>query len=189
MFKTILTFLMIAIFGAAIWYLVIIPTHDARREAVLQVLATIPQTHLMVISEEALASVSIDDSNWLMGRRKGHTKLLLKIHWALDLGRLTPADVRIIGRHVTVTLPSLEVFDVTPDLASWEFYGSRSGLFCIVDALRSTSLRDDLFNAVQQALPSYRYADGSKYRPAVVERLNNDAAILFAGIDLKVTFQ
>lgn len=187
-------FILIAILLAAgcvaVWYAAMhYRTKEARTSVVLQTLKALPASQLVVVTEEHLARISCDDSGFWLGRRSGHASIIVRFHWALNLERLMSSDLRVVGRHVTATLPPVERFDVVPDLSSLEFYGRKSGLSYIADALRVRTLRDDLFVATSRSLVDLRSRDGSQYRPRVIQRLNQQASTLFAGTGLEVKFE
>jgi len=157
-----------------------------RSNVVLQILNTVPVSELVVLTEEQVTFVNQDQSGFWLGPRTGQASLTVKLAWSMDLSEVQPSDIVVSGRQVTVRLPPVRVFEVIPDFASWTYYGQKSGLYWIIDAIQGRTIRDDLFAETGTVLDSMRYRDGSVHRPDIVRRLNEKLTTLLAGSDLVV---
>lgn len=163
-------------------------TDNTARELTLRLLTTIPQSILILETEEHLALPVIESGNWLFGPRRGQASIRLRSHWGCDLRSISPSDVEVIGSKVRIRLPPPTLFDTAPDLSSWRYIGKRSGLRCIADLATGRSLESELLRIVARFPQESASRDVNVRRQAFVERLNHDTAEIFSGHKLAVEF-
>jgi hypothetical protein len=165
------------------------PTDDEKREVVVKVLGTVPRSFLVVLTQESLVVTHRRGGNWYLGKRRGQSSMVVRVHWGVDLAKVGRTDIAVSGNRVVVRLPAPEILDQAPDLDTWRYVTKRSGLQVIRDAARGRSLERELLRDVQNAFPHYRPADFDVQRLAILDRLNRSAASLFAGTGLDVRFE
>ena len=164
------------------------PSEDELRELAIATLKTIPRSFLVMQTEEQLALPSVDEGGWLLGPRRGQASVGVRCHWGCDLQTVSPADVEVAGSTVRIRLPSPAIFDTAADLASWRFFGKRSGLQFLGDLATGRSLESELLKLVPRAVPLPSPADVELRRAIFVERLNRATAGLFKVKGLTVEF-
>ena len=158
------------------------------RELAIATLKTVPQSFLVLQTEEHLALPTVDEGGWLLGPRRGQASVGVRCHWGCDLQTVSPSDVEVAGSTVRIRLPSPAIFDTAADLASWRFFGKRSGLQFLGDLATGRSLEGELLRLVPRAVPVPSPADVELRRAIFVERLNRAAAGLFKAKKLSVEF-
>ena len=158
------------------------------RELAIATLNSIPQSFLILQTEEQLALPTVDGGGWFLGPRRGQASVRVRAHWGCDLQRVSPNDVEVAGSTVRIRLPSPAIFDTAADLATWRFFGRRSGLQFLGDLATGHSLETELLKLVPRAVPHPSPADVELRRTLFVERLNRAAAGLFNAKGLAVEF-
>lgn len=169
-------------------YRTIIPDEDEVRDLVIHVLQTVPRSFLVLETHHTIVVAHRNRSSWLLGTRRGQSSINVRIHGGVDAKKVTPADIRVDGRNVRIRLPAPEVLDVAPDIASWRYTGKRSGLWVVGDAVRGTSLEEDLLKDIERGIR--RYASNYRFdRDTMIARINRQSSELFAGTGLSVLFE
>ena len=163
-------------------------TEDEMRELALATLKSIPKTFLVLQTDEQLALPTVDGGDWLLGPRRGQASVMVRHHWGCDLQAVSPADVEVAGSLVRIRLPAPTLFDAAADLASWRFFGQRSGLQYIGDLASGRSLESELLRLVPRAVLVPSPEDIALRRALFVERLTRAAAGLFKAKGLTVEF-
>lgn len=188
--KTILTIYLAlcALAGLYLWQRSAAPSEDEMRELAIATLKTVPQSFLVLQTDEQLALPTVDGGGWLLGPRRGQASVGVRCHWGCDLQTVSPADVEVAGSTVRIRLPSPALFDSAADLASWRFFGKRSLLQFFGDLATGRSLETELLRLVPRAVPHPSPADIELRRAIFVERLNRAAAGLFKAKGLAVEF-
>ena len=158
------------------------------RELAIATLKTVPQSFLVLQTDEQLALPTVDGGGWLLGPRRGQASVGVRCHWGCDLQTVSPADVEVAGSTVRIRLPSPALFDSAADLASWRFFGKRSLLQFFGDLATGRSLEAELLMLVPRAVPVPSPSDIELRRAIFVERLNRAAAGLFKAKGLAVEF-
>ena len=188
--KSIPIFLIVlcALAGLYFWQRSAGPTEDEMRELAIATLKTIPQSFLILQTEKQLALPTIEGGGWLLGPRRGQASVRVRAHWGCDLQSVSPDDVEVAGSTARIRLPAPTLFDTAADLASWRFFGRRSGLQFLGDMATGRSLETELLRLVPRAVPHPSPADVELRRAIFVERLNRAAAGLFSAKKLTVEF-
>ena len=188
--KTILTIYLAlcALAGLYLWQRSAAPSEDEMRELAIATLKTVPQSFLVLQTDEHLALPTVDGGGWLLGPRRGQASLMVRHHWGCDLQTVSPSDIEVAGSLVRIRLPDPTLFDVAADLATWRFFGRRSGLQFLGDLATGHSLETELLKLVPRAVPHPSPADVELRRTLFVERLNRAAAGLFNAKGLAVEF-
>ncbi len=177
-----------ALAGLFFWQRSAGPTENEMRELAIATLKTIPQSFLIMQTDEQLALPTVDGGGWLLGPRRGQASVRVRAHWGCDLQKVTPGDIEVAGSTVRIRLPAPTLFDTVADLASWRFFGKRSGLQFLGDLATGRSLETELLRLVPGAVPHPSPADIELRRSVFVERLNRAAAGLFNAKGLAVEF-
>ena len=111
------------------------------------------------------------------------------VHHRIGEASLVEGDPQeVAGSTVRIRLPSPAIFDTAADLATWRFFGKRSGLQFLGDLATGRSLETELLKLVPRAVPVPSPADVELRRAIFVERLNRAAAGLFKAKGLAVEF-
>ena len=174
--------------GLYLWQRSAGPTEDEMRELAIATLMTIPQSFLVLQTDEQLALPTVDEGGWLLGPRRGHASVRVRAHWGCNLQAVSSTDIEVAGSTVRIRLPAPTLFDTAADLASWRFFGRRSGLQFLGDMATGRSLETELLRLVPRAVPHPSPADVELRRAIFVERLNRSAAGLFKAKGLTVEF-
>jgi hypothetical protein len=131
-----------------------------------------------------LETVAFSMDKMVSGDREGRLlppfltgdRILLEVHGeadaGVDLSQLTPHDVQVSGRSVTVHLPSAQVFTVALDDAKTHVYQRQTGLLVPVDPSLEGEVREHAVdNLRQSALDAGILATARQNACATVTRL------------------
>lgn len=157
-------------------------------QVVLKVLTSMPRSAMILATEEVMLDANLTTGSWLMGPRTGYATMMAKLHWGMDLQKLSPEDIVSQTSRVTVTLPEPVLLEVTPDLATWRTFSKRSWLQVMRDTSTSRSLEQELLATVQGKLSAAGTSTPPGLREAMLDRLNRQSRTLFAHTGLTVRF-
>jgi hypothetical protein len=191
--KNIILLVMLVLFlsGSSFYVLHHVDTrkNGATHERVIQIIQNLPQSFLVLLTQETLVVSHRNHSSWLLGTKRGQSSITVRLHWGFDLEQITPADIMVSQNRVVIRAPDPRLFDVVPDLPTWRYTGKRSGLQIISDSLLGTSLEYELLADVQDTMRRYRTPTQSVDRQGMIQRLNDQSDQLFAGTGLHVRFE
>jgi len=165
------------------------PCETESRELVVHVLRSLPRFFLVLQSEESLVFSHCDRSTWLLGARRGQSVISVRVHWGVDLQKITQSDVSVANRDVRIRLPNPEILEIAPDMQTWRYTGKRSGLHLIADAARGTSLEQQLMRDGAVEIRQLRTNGFGLDKDVMLARVNRQAGKLFEGTGLNVRFE
>lgn len=158
-------------------------------QAVLAALESHPQNFWALSRTQSMEVNEVEESNWLLGSREGIAAIELTVHTGFDLQALTPADVAIDDRHVSITLPEVKVLAVEPDLASYRAVTKTSLINIMGDVLRGRSVREELFDAAHSSLNDLDASSIGPSRDEMIDRLNQQTPKWSSPLGWEVTFE
>ncbi|MDX9981126.1 MAG: DUF4230 domain-containing protein [Lentisphaeria bacterium] len=126
----------------------------------------------------------------VLGRREGYLVARTAMHYGVDLGRLSAADVAREGGAVVVTVPDPEELGFAVDLDSLRYLSRRSGLQVAADWALARDQEAELRAKLGQAARDHMRAEGLlPRREDIVARLNGIAADIGRGLDADLVFR
>lgn len=159
------------------------------RELTIEILRTIPRTFLVLETQREVAVASKDNGNVVFGSRVGHATANRRTHLGVDLEKVSPNDVELSGRRVTVLLPDPEILDTALDYNTVRMFTKRSGLRLLWDLASGKSIESELLDMLGRTPPDYTGEELRAQRQSFVDRLNRQAADLFKAKNLHIEFR
>lgn len=172
----------------ALAYYVAVRMEHAIREVTISVLRQIPQSFLVLQTDEQLAMATVSDGGWILGPRIGQATATTRVHWGCDLGTIKPEDLDVAGLRVRVRLPNPAVLDTAIDPSSLRIFSKRSGLQVLCDLATGRSIERELVQLICCSPPDVSPGDVEVRRQTFADRLNRQAAALFSAKRLDVEF-
>jgi hypothetical protein len=149
------------------------PDWPAVKRAALELLTR--EHALFLVSERRDAQVSVTEKtgNAWLGRRDGFMTAPLRIHYGIDLDRLTEQDLAVESGRLVVKVPDPTVLDVSVELPAIHRQTHRSGLNVLADGLRGRNQEEELRAALWARACEYsRDPARLPSRESLVQRLN-----------------
>ena len=166
------------------------PARTSPERQVFQLLRSESLSFLVTERLTSQITVEIDDSGLLMGTSNGTLTGVVRMYYGVDLGRLTPANVKMEGGGCVVVLPEPEVLDFAVDVSSLRFKTRRSLLRVIGDRLGNHDLRADLQNRFRSASDRFfREQSLLPDRSTLCARLNDHAQSWMGRVGVPVSFR
>ena len=164
-------------------------TQTAIQRLTIEILRSIPRSFLVLETQREVAVASMDDGGVLFGPRVGHATASRRTHLGVNLEKVTPSDVDLVGRRVSIKLPDPEILDSAIDFSTVRMFTKRSGFRLLWDLASGKSIEQELLGMLGQTTPDYTGDDLRAQRLSFVTRLNDAAAGLFKAKGLEVEFR
>lgn len=164
-------------------------TERAVRSLTLEVLRSIPQAFLVLQTQREIAVATLDSGNFLLGPRVGHAVANRRTYLGLDLEKVAPDDIEVVGSRVSVQLPAPTILDSALDYQSVRTFSKRSGFMLLRDLASGRSIEIELLDLLSKTTPELTGEDLKAQRLNFVDRLNRQAGDLFRAKGLAVEFR
>ena len=164
-------------------------TERAVRSLTLEVLRSIPQAFLVLQTQREIAVATLDSGNFLLGPRVGHAVANRRTYLGLDLEKVAPDDIEVVGNRVSVQLPAPAILDSALDYGSVRLFTKRSGFMLLRDIASGRSIEIELLDLLSRTTPELTGEDLKAQRLNFVDRLNRQAGDLFRAKGLSVEFR
>ena len=164
-------------------------TERAVRSLTLEVLRSIPQAFLVLQTQREIAVATLDSGNILLGPRVGHAVANRRTYLGLDLEKVAPEDIEVVGNQVSVQLPTPAILDSSLDYGSVRLFTKRSGFMLLRDLASGRSIEIELLDLLSKTTPELTGENLKAQRLNFVDRLNRQAGDLFRAKGLSVEFR
>ena len=188
-FIKILCFVILLVVISVLAVYVVRHTEHAVRSLTLEVLRSIPQAFLVLQTQREIAVATLDSGNFLMGPRIGHATGSRKTYLGVDMEKVAPADIEVLGNRVFVQLPAPTILDSALDYQSVKIFAKRSGFNLLRDLAAGRSIERELLELLSRTTPEYTAENLKAQRLNFVDRLNRQAGDLFRAKGLSVEFR
>ena len=163
-------------------------TERAVRSLTLEVLRSIPQAFLVLQTQREIAVATLDSGNILLGPRVGHAVANRRTYLGLELEKVAPDDIEVVGSRVSVQLPAPTILDSALDYQSVKMFTKRSGFNLLRDLAAGRSIERELLELLSRTTPEYTAEDLQAQRLNFVDRLNRQVGDLFRSKGLAIEF-
>ena len=154
----------------------------------LEVLRSIPKAFMVLETQREVAVASTDNGSFLLGPRIGHAVANRRTHLGLDLEKVAPDDIEVVGNRVSVQLPAPAILGTSLDYDSVRIFSKRSGFQLLCDLASGRSIERELLDLLSKTIPEYTGEDLRAQRQSFVDRLNHGAGEMFKAKGLSIEF-
>ena len=164
-------------------------TERAVRTLAIEVLRSIPRVFLVLETQREIAVATTDNGNFVFGPRVGHATASRKTYLGVDMEKVAPADIEVVGNRVSVQLPAPAILDSALDYGSVRLFTKRSGFMLLRDLASGRSIEIELLDLLSKTTPELTGEDLKAQRLSFVDRLNRQASDLFRAKGLAIEFR
>ena len=177
--------------GGGVVLAIYVARHTERvvQSLTLEILRSIPKVFLVLETQRETAVATSDTGNWVLGPRIGHATGCRRTHIGLDLEKVGPDDIEVVGSRVSVRLPVPTILDSSLDYQSVNLFTKRSGFMLVRDLAAGRSIERELLDLLSKTTPELTGEDIKAQRQSFVDRLNHQASELFKAKNLDFEFR